>query len=105
MGLSLLGTTVSRDIYKAPENSQAIKDEYFFRHLLHRFAHHALEGEKLTEHEITYLGKLGDDCAHYLQMEALDWPSYTMFVSVLTDILLKSGMPQVRRQHDGTKPT
>lgn len=98
MGLNLLGATVSNDVYKAPENSQAIKDDYFFRHLLHRYLCHAIEGEKLKQHEKKRLGKLANDCAHYLRLMALDWPSYAMCVSVFTDVLLKSGMPQVRRQ-------
>ncbi|XP_037632034.1 TRPM8 channel-associated factor homolog isoform X2 [Sebastes umbrosus] len=95
MGLSLLGTTVSAGLHKAPVPSQAVKDTYHFRHLLHRFAGHVTQGKKLSKHEEEGLKKLGHDCATYLHMEAYDCPSYTQVVSTLTDIVMKSGMPQV----------
>ncbi|XP_040902027.1 LOW QUALITY PROTEIN: TRPM8 channel-associated factor homolog [Toxotes jaculatrix] len=95
MGLSLLEKIISEGSYKAPVPSQAVKDKYHFRHLLHRFAGHVTEGEELTEHEEEFLKKLGGDCANYLRMEAHDCSSYTRVVSTLTDILKKSGMPQV----------
>ncbi|XP_076591202.1 TRPM8 channel-associated factor homolog [Chaetodon auriga] len=95
MGLSLLGATISGGLYKAPVPSQAIKDTYHFRHLLHRFAGHVTQGEELTKHEEECLKRLGKDCATYLHMKAYDCSSYTQVVSTLTDILKKSGMPQV----------
>uniref|UniRef100_A0A3B5ABI2 TRPM8 channel associated factor 2 n=1 Tax=Stegastes partitus TaxID=144197 RepID=A0A3B5ABI2_9TELE len=95
MGLSLLGKTIGEGSYKAPVPSQAIKDSYHFRHLLHRFAGHVSEGQELTAHEEECLKKLGGDCANYLHMKAHGCSSYTQVVSTLTDILKKSGMPQV----------
>lgn len=95
MGLSLLGKTVSAGLHKAPVPSQAVKDTYHFRHLLHRFAGHVTQGKKLSKHEEEGLKKLGHDCATYLHMEAYDCPSYTQVVSTLTDIMMKSDMPQV----------
>ncbi|XP_047449381.1 TRPM8 channel-associated factor homolog [Mugil cephalus] len=95
MGLSLLAATIPSGTYKAPEPSQAIKDNYHFRHLLHRFAGHVTEGKELTGHEEECLKKLGGDCANYLAMKAHNCSSYTQVVSALTDILKKSGMPQV----------
>ncbi|XP_051814056.1 TRPM8 channel-associated factor homolog [Acanthochromis polyacanthus] len=95
MGLSLLEKIIGEGSYKAPVPSQAIKDTYHFRHLLHRFAGHVSEGEELTAHEEECLKKLGGDCANYLHMKAHDCSSYTQVVSTLTDILKKSGMPQV----------
>lgn len=100
MGLSLLGATIGGGLYKAPVPSQAIKDNYHFRHLLHRFAGHVTEGEELSKHEVECLKKLGKDCATYLHMKAHDCSSYAQVVSTLTDILKKSGMPQVRRQNN-----
>lgn len=95
MGLSLLENIIGEGSYKAPVPSQAIKDTYYFRHLLRRFAGHVAEGEELTEHEKECLGKLGGDCAKYLHTKAYDCSSYTQVVSTLTDIIKKSGMPQV----------
>ncbi|XP_022616191.1 TRPM8 channel-associated factor homolog [Seriola dumerili] len=95
MGLSLLGNIIGEGSYKAPVPSQAIKDGYHFRHLLHRFAGHVNKGVALTEHEEECLKKLGRDCANYLNMKAHDCSSYTQVLSTLTDILKKSGMPQV----------
>ncbi|XP_053176530.1 TRPM8 channel-associated factor homolog isoform X2 [Scomber japonicus] len=95
MGLSLLAATIGAGCYKAPVPSQAIKDTYHFRHLLHRFAGHVTKGQQLTQHEEKCLKKLGSDCANYLRMQAHDCSSYKQVVSTLTDILKSSGMPQV----------
>nr|XP_046244482.1 TRPM8 channel-associated factor homolog [Scatophagus argus] len=95
MGLSLLDKTIQEGLYKAPVPSLAIKDNYHFRHLLHRFAGHVTQGEELTEHEKECLRKLGGDCANYLHMQAHNCSSYTQVVSTLTNIIKKSGMPQV----------
>ncbi|XP_035536296.1 LOW QUALITY PROTEIN: TRPM8 channel-associated factor homolog, partial [Morone saxatilis] len=95
MGLSLLGATVTGGLYKAPVPSQAIKDTYHFRHLLHRFAGHVTQGTELSKHEEECLKKLGKDCSTFLHMKAHDCSSYTQVVSTLTDILKKTGMPQV----------
>ncbi|XP_040902028.1 TRPM8 channel-associated factor homolog [Toxotes jaculatrix] len=95
MGLSLLGATICGGLYKAPVPSQAIKDSYHFRHLLRRFAGHVTQGEELTKLEEECLQRLGNDCSTYLNMKAHDCSSYTQVVSTLTEILKRSGMPQV----------
>ncbi|KAK9520532.1 hypothetical protein VZT92_020412 [Zoarces viviparus] len=95
MGLSLLKKTVSSGLYKAPVPSQAIKDSYHFRHLLHRFASHVCHGAALSKHEEEHLYRLGTECVTYLHMKAHDCPSYKQVVSTLTHIVMKSGMPQV----------
>ncbi|XP_018543106.1 LOW QUALITY PROTEIN: TRPM8 channel-associated factor homolog [Lates calcarifer] len=95
MGLSLLENIIWEGSYKAPVPSQAIKDTHHFRHLLHRFAGHVNQGKELTKHEEEGLKKLSGDCANYLRMKAHDCPSYTQVVSTLTNILKKSGMPEV----------
>ncbi|XP_059187701.1 TRPM8 channel-associated factor homolog [Centropristis striata] len=95
MGLSLLKQIIWEGSYTAPEPSQGLKDTYRFRHLLHRFVGHVIQGEKLTEREEKCLNKLGCDCANFLHMEAHDSSSYTNVVSKLTTVLKKSGMPQV----------
>lgn len=100
MGLSVLGSTIGGDLYKAPASSHAIKDTYLFRHLLHRYAGHVINGEILTEQETKSLKKLGMDCVMFLQMKAHDWPTYSLVVSVLTEILKKKGMPQASRQNN-----
>ncbi|XP_047449379.1 TRPM8 channel-associated factor homolog [Mugil cephalus] len=104
MGLSLLEKIISEGSYKAPEPSQAIKDNYHFRHLLRRFAGHVTEGQELTGHEEECLKKLGGDCANYLAMKAHNCSSYTQVVSALTDILKKSGMPQVSESCPAKSP-
>ena len=98
MGLSLLENMIREGSYKAPVPSQAIKDTYYFRHLLRSFAGHVTQGEELTENQEECLKKLGKDCAKYLRMKAHDCSSYTQMVSNLTDMLKKSGMPQVGHQ-------
>ncbi|KAG7235941.1 hypothetical protein INR49_001744 [Caranx melampygus] len=95
MGLSLLEHIIEGSSFKAPVPSQAIKDTYHFRHLLHRFAGHVNNGEALSGHEEKSLKKLGGHCASYLSMRANDCPSYVQVMSTLTDILKKSGIPQV----------
>ncbi|XP_018543104.1 TRPM8 channel-associated factor homolog [Lates calcarifer] len=95
MGLSLLENIIWEGSYKAPVPSQAIKDTHHFRHLLHRFAGHVNEGKELTKHEEEGLKKLSGDCANYLCMKAHDSCSYTLVMSILTNILKKLGMPEV----------
>lgn len=97
MGLSVLNTTISAGVHNVHRSMQAIKNIYLFRHLLHRFASHMMNGDALTEHESGSLKKFGQDCGKYLHLKAHDWPSYSMVLSVLTDILKKKGMPQVNR--------
>ncbi|XP_036005667.1 TRPM8 channel-associated factor homolog [Fundulus heteroclitus] len=94
MGLSLLKSTIKAGSYKVPDPSQAIKDTYHFRHLLHRFAKHVTVEEKLSKHEESFLKKLGIDCATYLTMNAHDSCHYAQVVATLTDILKRSGLPQ-----------
>ncbi|XP_030599418.1 TRPM8 channel-associated factor homolog isoform X1 [Archocentrus centrarchus] len=95
MGLSLLEATVSAGSYRAPVPSQAIKDTYHFRHLLHRFAAHVTRGEKLSEREEEYLKKLGSDCKAYLHTKVHSCFYYTQVLTTLTDILMRSGLPRV----------
>ncbi|XP_007544501.1 TRPM8 channel-associated factor homolog [Poecilia formosa] len=95
MGLSLLKSTIPAGSHKALDPSQAIKDTYHFRHLLHRFAKHVTVKEKLSKDEEEFLKKLGSDCSTYLNMKAHDSCHYSQVVATLTDILKKSGMPQV----------
>ncbi|KAM9317880.1 TRPM8 channel-associated factor homolog isoform 1-T2 [Pholidichthys leucotaenia] len=104
MGLTLLAATIKSGSYKAPVPSHAIKDTYHFRHLLLRFAGHVTQGEKLTQHEEKYLKKLGNDCNNYLHMKAHESSGYTQVVSTLTDILMKSGIPQVSDKHPVKSP-
>lgn len=94
MGLSLLGDTISGGIYKVPESSQAIIDQYHFRHMLHQFASQVFD-RGLSQLKMESLKKLGSDCAKYLQMKAYDWSSYTQIMLVLYDLIVKAGMPQV----------
>lgn len=106
MGLSLLGDTISGGIYKVPESSQAIIDNYQFRHMLYQFAGHILEDHVLSQHEMESLKKLGSDCAKYLQMKAYDRTSYTQIMLALYDLLVNAGMPQVsprkKQQHSNS---
>ncbi|KAM4589948.1 TRPM8 channel-associated factor homolog isoform 1-T2 [Fundulus diaphanus] len=95
MGLSLLKSTIDAGSYKVPDPSQAIKDTYHFRHLLHRFAKHVTVEEELSKEEEDFLKKLGSDCATYLTMNAHDSCHYSQVVATLTDILKRSGLPQV----------
>lgn len=95
MGLSLLENTISGGIYKVPESSRAIIDNYHFRHMLYQFASHALEDHVLSQHEMESLKKLGSDCARYLQMKGYDRASYTQIMLALYDLIVKAGMPQV----------
>lgn len=97
MGLSLLDSTIPAGSYKALDPSQAIKDTYHFRHLLHRFAKHVTVQEELSKDDEEFLKKLGSDCSTYLKMKAHDSCHYSQVVATLTDILKKSGMPQVSR--------
>lgn len=100
MGLSLLRGTIKGGLHKAPEPKQFIKDNYHFRHLLHRFSGHVAHGEKLSKHEEENLKRLGRDCSIFLHMDAKECSSYTQVVSSLTAIVMKSGMPQVCGQNN-----
>ncbi|XP_054468214.1 TRPM8 channel-associated factor homolog [Anoplopoma fimbria] len=95
MGLTLLKSTIKGGLHKAPKPSKAMKDSYHFRQLLHRFASHVSHGSELSKHEENHLKRLGTDCVRYLHMNAHECPSYKQVVSTLTDIVMKSGMPQV----------
>ncbi|XP_044210663.1 TRPM8 channel-associated factor homolog [Thunnus albacares] len=103
MGLSLLETTIGGGLYKAPVPSQAMKDTYHFRHLLRRFAGHVIQGKELTMHEEEHLKKLGSDCSSFLKMKAHDSYSYTLVLSILTDVL-KLGVPQVSETNPAKSP-
>uniref|UniRef100_A0A673BCJ5 TRPM8 channel-associated factor homolog n=1 Tax=Sphaeramia orbicularis TaxID=375764 RepID=A0A673BCJ5_9TELE len=94
MGLSIQENTIRKGSFKAPVPSQAIKDTYHFRHVLHRFAGHCAHGDKLSKHEEECLTKLGGDCSKYLRMKTDD-NAYKQVVSTFTDIVKKTGMPQV----------
>lgn len=100
MGLSLLGATISGQTFKAPDPRQPIKDTYHFRHSLHRFANHVTTGEELSKHEEECLKKLGNDCGTYLNMKAHDSYLFNQVVSTLTDILKKTGLPQVSKHYN-----
>lgn len=98
MGLSLLGDTIDGGIYKVPESSQAIVDNYHFRHMLHQFGGHVLEENTLSQQETESLKKLGSDCAKFLQMKAYGSSSYMQVLLALFDLIVKAGMPQVSRR-------
>lgn len=95
MGLSLLGDTISGATYKVPESSQAIMDNYHFRHVLYQIASHVFEDHELSQSKMESLKKLGSDCAKYLQIKAYDCSSYTQVMLVLRDLIVNAGMPQV----------
>ncbi|KAJ7990207.1 hypothetical protein DPEC_G00297920 [Dallia pectoralis] len=95
MGLSLLGNTLEASRIKAPVPGQNATEAYHFRHLLHRFAGHVTNGNALTSNEEGRLKKLGCDCSNYLKMRAYDSASYTSVMTMLTEVLMESGMPQV----------
>ncbi|KAL3992259.1 GPI ethanolamine phosphate transferase 3 subunit O [Sarotherodon galilaeus] len=95
MGLSLLGATISAGTYKAFVPSWPIKDTYHFHHLLHRFAAHATTGVELSKHEEGCLKKLGSDCDAYLRTKAHGCFYYSQVLAALTDMLKRSGLPQV----------
>ncbi|XP_061923993.1 TRPM8 channel-associated factor homolog [Entelurus aequoreus] len=95
MGLSLLSTTIKGGVFKAPVPSKTVKDTYHFRHLLQRFAAHVTQGKNLTQHEEQCLKRLGKDCAAFLKMNAHDCCPYNQVLSTLTNVLKRSGMPQV----------
>lgn len=100
MGISLLGDTLGGSVYKVPESSQAIVDNYQFYHMLYQFAGHVLEGNALSQKETQSLKKLGSDCTKYLQMKAYDCPSYTQVLLALYDLIIKAGMPQVSQRNN-----
>lgn len=95
MGLCILGDTLDSGLYKVPSLEKVCSEANHFRGLLRRFAGHVTEGHSLTDHEQGCLKKLGNDCAHYLAMEAHDCAAYTSMVSMLTDMVKKAGIPQV----------
>ncbi|XP_061795913.1 TRPM8 channel-associated factor homolog isoform X2 [Nerophis lumbriciformis] len=95
MGLSLLSATIKGGVFKAPVPSKTVKDTYHFRHLLQRFAAHVTQGENLTQHEEQCLKRLGNDCATFLKMNAHHCCPYNQVLSTLTNVLKRSGMPQV----------
>ncbi|XP_054884917.1 TRPM8 channel-associated factor homolog [Poeciliopsis prolifica] len=102
MGLGLLTNTIKADVYKAPDPTQVNK--FHFRHLLHRFAGHALEGIKLTKEEEENLKKLGSETALFLKIEDYDCISYVQILSLLTDILKKEGVQQASEQNPVKSP-
>lgn len=95
MGVSLLGDTIDGSIYKVPESSQAIVDNYHFCHMLYQLAGHVVEDNALSQQETESLKKLSSDCAKFLQMKAYDCSAYTQVLLALYDLIVKAGMPQV----------
>ena len=96
MGLNVLGSTVPKEYYEAPDPNEAFIDQYHFQHMVSRFSRHLLSGEPLTAKEEGFLARLRRDCASYLLMEANESASYTQVMSDLTAIVEKAGIPQVK---------
>ncbi|XP_076832252.1 TRPM8 channel-associated factor homolog [Brachyhypopomus gauderio] len=96
MGLSIMGKTIEPKVYKAQDVSKQEKSTtYHFRDMIQRFAGHVIDGHQLTEQEEESLDKLRNDCANYLRMQAHDSASYTSTVGLITDMVKKTGVPQV----------
>ncbi|XP_078023432.1 TRPM8 channel-associated factor homolog isoform X1 [Epinephelus lanceolatus] len=104
MGLSLTPKTIESGSYKAPVPSQAIKDTGHFRQRLRRFAAHVIQGDKLAKHEEDDLKKLAMECEYFLKLEAHDSYSYNHVLSILTDVLKKSGMKPVSEKNPVKSP-
>nr|XP_057936543.1 TRPM8 channel-associated factor homolog [Doryrhamphus excisus]XP_057936544.1 TRPM8 channel-associated factor homolog [Doryrhamphus excisus]XP_057936545.1 TRPM8 channel-associated factor homolog [Doryrhamphus excisus]XP_057936546.1 TRPM8 channel-associated factor homolog [Doryrhamphus excisus]XP_057936547.1 TRPM8 channel-associated factor homolog [Doryrhamphus excisus]XP_057936549.1 TRPM8 channel-associated factor homolog [Doryrhamphus excisus]XP_057936550.1 TRPM8 channel-associated factor len=104
MGLSLLGSYVRGEVFKAPVPSQSVKDAYHFRHLLQRFAAHVTQGQDLTKNEEQYYKRFGKDCATFLKMNGHDRYSYAHVLSTLIHVIKKSGMPQISESRPVTSP-
>ncbi|KAK7882827.1 hypothetical protein WMY93_029001 [Mugilogobius chulae] len=94
MGMTLLEKYITDGAYKPPVPSQAIKNTYHFRHVLHKFAGHVTKGENLDKHEEEWLSKLSGDCATYLHMDA-NSNNYKQILHTFTEIIKEAGMPQV----------
>uniref|UniRef100_A0A8C6U4M7 Peptidase M60 domain-containing protein n=1 Tax=Neogobius melanostomus TaxID=47308 RepID=A0A8C6U4M7_9GOBI len=94
MGMTLLEYYVSGGCYKTPVPSQAIKDTYHFRHLLHKFGGHVTKGEKLADHEEEWLTKLSRDCTAILRLDENN-SNYHQILCSFTEIIKTAGMPQV----------
>uniref|UniRef100_A0A8C6UCA9 Peptidase M60 domain-containing protein n=1 Tax=Neogobius melanostomus TaxID=47308 RepID=A0A8C6UCA9_9GOBI len=104
MGMSLLSGTISGGCYKAPDTSVSIEETYHFHHLLFRLASYTvLEEKELTPHEEKCLQKLADDCVSFLSMKNFNCYSNQQIVGVLTDILKKTGLPQVHTSNSPAK--
>ncbi|XP_042343171.1 TRPM8 channel-associated factor homolog isoform X2 [Plectropomus leopardus] len=84
--------------------NQAVKNANHFRHRLQRFAGSVTQGDKLTKDEEENLKQLGIECAYFLKMEAHESYQYTHVLSVLTDIMKISGMPQVSEKNPVKTP-
>ncbi|XP_061574974.1 TRPM8 channel-associated factor homolog [Cololabis saira] len=97
MGLSVLKNTIQNSFYKPPEINHT--NHSHFRSFLSRFIGHVTEGEKLSEQEEQRLKKLGMECTKFLEMKAYHSFSYMQVLSILTDTLKKTGMPQVNEQN------
>ncbi|KAK7882831.1 hypothetical protein WMY93_029005 [Mugilogobius chulae] len=95
MGFSLLSGIIEGGVYKAPNTNTSIKEKYHFRHLLHRLSRCVFENKKLTQHEEGCLPKLADGCVGFLQMENFNSHSHQEIVSILTQMLQKTGLPKV----------
>lgn len=102
MGFSLLSNTIWGGRYKAPDPSKSV--QHHFRHLLYRFAGHVIEKTHLTEDEEKCLKKLGSQCATFMHLDDNDCCAYTQLVIVLTDILKRTGLPQVSEKSPVTSP-
>ncbi|KAK7882828.1 hypothetical protein WMY93_029002 [Mugilogobius chulae] len=104
MGLTLLSGTLGGCPFKALEPGSAIKDSYHFRRLLYHFAQHVNENKEITPDGEKYLKKLGCDCANVLHLNSCSCSSHLQLVSVLTDILKRTGIPQVSEQSTVSSP-
>ncbi|KAI4816019.1 hypothetical protein KUCAC02_006136 [Chaenocephalus aceratus] len=101
LGLSLMAATIPGGSYKATVPSHEMTYTCHFRNLLRSFAGHVTQGKELSKHEGKQLEKLGMD---FLMMKSYDSYSYTQVLSILTDILKKSGMPQVSEENPVKSP-
>ncbi|XP_055003671.1 LOW QUALITY PROTEIN: TRPM8 channel-associated factor homolog [Boleophthalmus pectinirostris] len=93
MGMTLLEKYITDGAYKPPVPSQAIKNTYHFRHILHKFAGHVTKGEQLAKHEEEWLKKLSQDCTTYLRLDSSN-NNYKQILSTFTELIKKCGMPE-----------
>ncbi|KAL3057194.1 hypothetical protein OYC64_007633 [Pagothenia borchgrevinki] len=104
LGLSLMAETIPGGSYKATVPSHEMTYTCHFRNLLRSFAGHVTQGKELSKHEGKQLEKLGLECSNFLMMKSYDSYSYTQVLSILTDIVKKSGMPQVSEENPVKSP-
>ncbi|XP_066488102.1 TRPM8 channel-associated factor 2 isoform X2 [Tiliqua scincoides] len=96
LGISILGMSMKADKYPSVLSQKS--PHYHFRQALSLFQQQVVKEGPLQAPLASWLQKLGQDCAAFLQIPAANCPLYSSLHRTLLKVLRKQGIPRVCSQ-------